>query len=234
MNYKGSVIMTKTYPVIQTDGMKINAEIDAIKLCPLCDHAIDPQYIFGIEVEYQNDKYCCILIFRCTHCEDIFVGRYDWDSSCLDLKYLYPNNIPNIKFESEILDISPQFVKIYSQSQFAEENNLDELAGVGYRKSLEFLIKDFLICQNPHKKQEIVDSSLSDCINSFVKYDKLKIAASRAAWIGNDFTHYEKIHIEYDIEDLKKFIRNTVFWIISELVNLEAKEIKPVHKSKNN
>ena len=40
------------------------------------------------------------------------------------------------------------FVETYSQAIFAEENSLNQLIGIGIRKSLEFLIKDFLISQN--------------------------------------------------------------------------------------
>lgn len=47
------------------------------------------------------------------------------------------------EFDSEIQEISPSFVKIYNQALAAEELNLSEIAGMGYRKSLEFLIKDF-------------------------------------------------------------------------------------------
>ena len=36
------------------------------------------------------------------------------------------------------------FLTIYNQSLSAEDNNLDQIAGIGYRKALEFLIKDYL------------------------------------------------------------------------------------------
>lgn len=41
--------------------------------------------------------------------------------------------------------ISPRFVTIYEQAMRAAQMGYDELVGMGYRKALEFLIKDYLI-----------------------------------------------------------------------------------------
>jgi hypothetical protein len=46
---------------------------------------------------------------------------------------------PNIP--KELIDLSPNFEEIYSQAYLAEKYDLNQIAGVGYRKALEFLIK---------------------------------------------------------------------------------------------
>lgn len=51
-------------------------------------------------------------------------------------------------FDKKIDEISPKFNEIYKQALAAEVSNLNEIAGLGYRKSLEFLIKDIAIQKN--------------------------------------------------------------------------------------
>jgi hypothetical protein len=51
-----------------------------------------------------------------------------------------PFSISEREFSKIIEDISEKFSKIYNQAQNAEISNLDEIAGPGYGKALEFLI----------------------------------------------------------------------------------------------
>lgn len=55
----------------------------------------------------------------------------------------------DVNFSEEIKRISPRFIKVYEQSMIAEENELDEIDGVGLRKALEILVKDYLIDKSP-------------------------------------------------------------------------------------
>ena len=59
-------------------------------------------------------------------------------------------------FDVSISNISDRFVKIYNQALAAETLNYDEIAGMGYRKALEILIKDFLISRNQDNKETII------------------------------------------------------------------------------
>lgn len=214
--------MTKTYKITTQDDLRFGEEItiNEIGLCPLCNHAIDPQFISGIDVECEDDEYCCILIFRCTNCHDIFVTRHDRCNSFSRLEWVYPNNAPMINFTDELKEISPQFIKIYSQAKFAEENSLDELAGIGYRKSLEFLIKDFLIAVQHEDETEIKKKMLGNCIE-LLENPQLKKASTGATWIGNDETHYERRNSDYNINHLKAFIQLTVGLINNEMISKE-------------
>src|SRR5690554_2347535 len=109
------------------------------------------------------------------------------------------------------------FSQIYNEAYFAEQNNLLEICGVGYRKSLEFLIKDYLITLFPSKEKQIKSNTVSNCINLYVEDTRLKSAASRAIWLGNDHTHYEKKWIDKDLNDLKTLIKLTINWIELEI-----------------
>jgi hypothetical protein len=91
-----------------------------------------------------------------------------------------------------------------------------DVAGPGYRKALEFLIKDYAIQLNPGHDDEIRTGQLAAVIRGFLAGDKLIVVSSRAAWLGNDETHYERRWIGKDLQDLKKLINATVHFIAME------------------
>ena len=116
-------------------------------------------------------------------------------------------------FDPAIGEISPTFATIFAQANSAEDHQLDDIAGPGYRKALEFLIKDYGISLNAEKEATIKKSDLMYVIKNFLTGDSLPLVSSRAAWLGNDETHYERRWIDKDLTDLKKHIEATVHFI---------------------
>jgi hypothetical protein len=118
------------------------------------------------------------------------------------------------EFQKNIVTISPVFCEIFQQAALAEENGLKHICGPGYRKALEFLIKDFLIL---HKfkddlktQDEIKRTFLGPVIEKFVDDNRVKQCAKRATWLGNDETHYTRRWEDKDLKDLKSLIMLTV------------------------
>jgi len=122
-----------------------------------------------------------------------------------------------VEFSQSIKSLSPSFCEIFKQSCVAEENSLDQIAGPGYRKSLEFLIKDYLVSykyKDEETKQKTVKQSLlGKCISDHVDENRIKQCAARATWLGNDETHYTRKWNEKNIGHLKELISMTVGWI---------------------
>lgn len=85
-------------------------------------------------------------------------------------------------FEKEIKNISPRFIEIYNQSEMTGCLGLNEVAGCGFRKSLEILIKDYCIVHLSHNEKIIKNENLSDCINRYIDSKNIKECAKRAAW----------------------------------------------------
>ena len=83
---------------------------------------------------------------------------------------------------------------------------------MGYRKALEFLIKDYAKYLGVGK-EDVEKSSLSECINNFIDEPRIKAAALASAWIGNDETHYVKKYEDKNLSDLKEFIECVVYYI---------------------
>lgn len=92
------------------------------------------------------------------------------------------------------------------------------MVGIGLRKALEFLVKDFAISENPGKVDEIQKNLLGACIDKYINDTNVKECAKRAAWLGNDETHYVRKWGNKDIEDLKLLVRLTVNWLESHLL----------------
>src|SRR5690606_17179688 len=161
--------------------------------CPHCHTIVTPK---SMSASIINDKLS--IVFRCNYdnCFEMFTGYY------LKVKHTNPNK-PYFEFEKvsrgeakvesfskEINSISEEFIKIYNQASKDEQYELDLIAGMGYRKALEFLIKDYLISIDKSKELEIKNKYLGNCINEDVSDIKLKEVAKRATWLGNDETHY--------------------------------------------
>ena len=99
----------------------------------------------------------------------------------------------------------------------AEKRDLNEICGLGYRKALEFLIKDYLIKIYPNEEEKIKQNHrLDNVIETYVTDQRVKFLAKRAAWLGNDQAHYTQKWEDKDINDLKSLINTSLYWISAE------------------
>lgn len=206
-------------------------------ICPMCFHSIQP-ILLGNRLHFLNNNGigCLSAFFECTHCNKSFISTYNIKYKEMisstkyyistELLYSAPSHFEKQNFPECISNLSPSFVKIYNQSLEAEHHNLDEIAGIGYRKALEFLIKDFLIFHEHKEMSKVNPTALGNCINTMIDNPQLKIAASRATWLGNDQTHYEQKYTDKDINDLKRLIKLSVNWIEMIFLTDEAENIE--------
>ena len=208
---------------------------DEPELCPLCNHAIQPLTLDISNFKDNRDSWYVACLFLCKHCYQVFlafyrahiVGGKESHFNC-ELLYIGPKRFTEETFEASLTSLSPSFVRIYNQALAAETAGLDEIAGIGYRKSLEFLIKDYLIhCTDDEAEIEKIKAmQLANCIANKVDNSRLKTVASRAVWLGNDETHYVRRFEDKDITDMKNFIKATVYWISMELTTEAALTIE--------
>ena len=78
------------------------------------------------------------------------------------------------------------------------------------------MIKDYLIHREPGKKQSILSALLGTCISEHVDDPRIKECARRAAWLGNDESHYLRKWEGRDVDDLKTLIDLTVHWMLMQ------------------
>ena len=211
-----------------------HVEIDEETSCPICKHSIRPTFVYGsmYKTNQNSDKLC--IIYTCPHCYENFICSYSNHSRpspngphvFSKRTLIAPSKFENQEFAECIQKISPSFVKIYNQASEAEHYNLDEISGIGYRKALEFLIKDFLITHEHKDESKVVSTALGCCIDTMIENPQLKTVASRATWLGNDQTHYEQKYTDNDITDLKRLIKLSVNWIEMIYLTDEAESIE--------
>ena len=198
------------------------------RICPVCETGVDVQVLASYSIEKANNMYFVFILFFCPHCEDCFIGTYTCHAptysyeNVLHLQRLIPKGEDISEFSDNIQQLSPRFVEIYRQSEKAEQWGLSEICGMGYRKSLEFLVKDYAIFLSPTEEDAIKSKQLSPCINDYIDNKRIKSLAKASAWIGNDEAHYTRKHEEYNIENLKAFITAMISFIDSEFAFMSA------------
>lgn len=198
----------------------------AIK-CPFCKMHMIPQFMYlCIQGQDKYNVFC-----QCTNpeCEHSFVSEYRLFKSEYVFTCTAPNASMEIKSFSEIIQgISPSFCEIYNQAYAAQQMNLFQICGVGYRKALEFLIKDYVMSLvGEDEKAGIMRKNLSQCINENINNQNIKSVAERAVWIGNDETHYMRKWETKDVGDLTVLIELTIHWIESEVETKRILEEMP-------
>ena len=181
--------------------------------CPFCHRSIETQPLAYIRFTGDN-----IQIFLKCKCQQSFIGYAIRDSTgYYRIRRLSKGNHKIKTFEKEIKELSPNFVLTYGEAEFAEQENLKQICGAGYRKAFEFLIKDYLIKNNPEDKENIERKQLGKCSKDNIDSTKIKQIAEKAAWLGNDETHYVRKWEDKDLEDLKNLINITVHFVLMEI-----------------
>ncbi len=191
--------------------------------CPICKTKFSSKIFTGCYKYYGDDKGVIYTVCYCGECNSGFLTTYDYKTKRL------LNSVPKCfigkQFEEYISNLSPNFVKIYNQALEAENRNLNEIAGIGFRKAVEFLIKDFAIFNNPADRAKIVAMPLSQCVNSYIYDPTIKNLALKTVWLGNDETHYVRKFTDKDTSDLKNFIDATVYFLNMLFVANQAQEL---------
>jgi len=199
---------------IQTQSGNLLVDVNP-EQCPVCLHAVHPleagAFLIGRSIE---------RVLRCprSQCGRVFIARYQHTQNTpngplYSLREQLPLTIVVSQHNEIIKAVSPDFVAIYAEAEKAELSGLKLICGPGYRKALEFLIKDYVIRSHAGKADEIKRLNLAKCITEYVPDEKVKRVAARGVWLGNDETHYLRKWEEKDVKDPKALIRLTLHWI---------------------
>jgi hypothetical protein len=196
--------------------------------CPICHKSIDALPVFG---KITNNQSRVQVIFQCPDlgCQSLFIGTYDFSKNvnAYTLTDTQPVRHVDAIFTKEISDISPQFATVYNQAIAAESYGLTELTGIGLRKAIEFLVKDYAKARKQGEQEEIQKATLAACISRYVDDNNVKRCVKRAVWLGNDETHYVRKWEDRDVNDLKVLIKLTVNWIENVLLSDEYEKDMP-------
>ncbi len=195
-----------------------SAQVETLLTCPHCFEklAFSPVNISTFDRRV-GESFAVSL--RCLVCQQYAIFEYHIKN--LDITYSGTSTHPyttslvkynyNLQIEvtlpEHIEQVSSEFVSIYKQAAMAEAYGLYDVCGLGYRKSAEFLIKDYAIRLNPDKIDKIKSQPLSQTIKTYLSdFPKLQTLSTATSWLGNDEAHYIRKHTDKDLSDLKRFI----------------------------
>jgi hypothetical protein len=178
--------------------------------CPVCHHHGEMKQL---HTSYTRRDTEIQVVYQCAFagCKSFFIGHYNPREG--GIKSLAPMNVVPNEFQEVVLKLSPTFVSVYQEAYQAQHLGLGHIAGPGYRKAFEFLIKDYAKALDPSKVSEIESSFAGAVVNNYVSDPRIQAVAKRTLWLGNDETHYLRKWSDHDLNDLVTLIRLTVAWI---------------------
>jgi len=207
-----------------------NIKVDIVDNCPHCFKGIKPYIVYKTEFD-EKLKSTVAILFQCPSCQKYFVNEYKpYDAFDNSISAFRSNVVPYtykplIEYDlpEELESVSKTFKEIYMQTLTAEAEGLSQITGIGYRKAIEFLIKDFLISYQKEDADKISKMQLSQAIDK-LESQKIRDLAKASVWLGNDETHYLRKYEDKDVNDMKRFIRALAYFISSEITAREAQE----------
>ena len=208
------------------DKMRREYTVEIPPGCPVCDvasHLLNNNiYSFMVEKsDFSANLYSCYV---CPNCLNAFMTHYttdyvndDDEESVYPITGYSPSPYNKIYIQENIKDFSPRYCTVMTQAALAEQNSLNEICGIGYRKALEIIIKDYSKKHFPDCADKIEKCHLAECIKKYVEDEKIKKLAESAKWLGNNETHYLKEDSAFDLEDMKNYIYGVEAIISAEL-----------------
>lgn len=221
--------MKKQVPVYcLSTGNNQTESVELSSFCPCCGIYLSPHFLYGVRIDYEEETENKVFVLNfCPKCDECFISRhtYNEDEYAYDFHSAAPMTPSKYVFSQNIAELSPNFVKIYNEALAADQLGFSGICGMGYRKALEFLVKDYIIKQNPLLEKTVSSKMLGACINDHLSDNRLKSLAKASAWLGNDETHYSRKHTDFSVKDLKLFINAFVTFIDAELAYQDAENL---------
>lgn len=204
-------------------------DIELPNKCPHCKRLTN-FYFQAINYNKYTQKVESLIKCGYGNCQGFIIAHYENLGNLGKLSHTEPPLFDDIDLPEFAQKISQSFVSIFNEADQAKSRGLNQIAGSGFRKACEFLIKDYaksLITEKDdetvktQKAAEIENKPVGKVVKEFITDTRVQKVAKRAFWIGNDETHYLRIWSDKDINDLIILVKLTLDWI--EIERLSAK-----------
>ncbi|MEN2346518.1 hypothetical protein ABC657_08845 [Lentilactobacillus parabuchneri] len=199
--------------------------------CPICNWPGIQTIIGWTQVherrtQFGQLEYFIVVATMCENCQELCTYELPIlpDETIGSAYRIIPVSNKPVNFSENIKKISEQFINVYNQASKAEEMNLTEIDGMGYRKALEVLVVDYLLKEKEVDKKTAEKTPLSQLIDK-IKNPRIKKTAKASAWIGNDESHYFRSNPQYNVNDMKNWIMAFVYYIEMNLSMDEASKL---------
>lgn len=182
-------------------------KLDKPMLCPICGAYVDSTRVDAKLFSRDVEPSYGIVQYRCTHCTKTYLVAYELNSAERSSRFRF--FLPHLsnEYENEIIsNFSLDFIRYYNQALRSELAGDTEIAAIGYRTAIEFLIKDYAINELGKPREEVVQKKLMSAISEYMGERDLIATADVVRILGNDYTHYERRHPEHDLTLLKQYL----------------------------
>lgn len=190
---------------VKVNGTEKFYNVPKMNKCPHCHNGIAPYVLTTSETDMETRTFA--IIAQCPRCSKYFIMAYKLPFGTnipQPIEYIFTNEIDYKDSTKELKKISERFIDVYTQALISEKYNLDKIASIGFRKSIEILIRDYLINFRKEDRIEILKLSLKDIIKKIPdsKIVDLTLSFNWIKYAESDDDFLEK----KDIEEMKKFI----------------------------
>lgn len=224
---------------VSSTSMK-EKQINIPKLCPRCGTVNNPIF-YTDGLRRFTDGLVGFISCECPACSSwsfiIVHENADDKEKPWNLLTQYPDNYTK-SFDSLLSECSPRFINAYNAAFDSEQNGYYDLAGMGYRASLEILIKDWALKYSGETREKIASYTLNDAIAHFLKNDAAAFAVSDVVRdFGNDFTHWnrpEDFDSQNNLEAVKTYLNIFVNLILLKLQIANPPAGRAHHSDSNN
>lgn len=215
--------------------MDTKFEVQVLDKCPICQYGIDMStcnYTNFHDMHDISKSFNILSVYCCPHCHNGFVvihymnvqkNRFVEKSQSV-----YPTIASSLQADENIRQISPGFYEIYNQCLIAKNEGLNRIYGMGFRKALEKLVKDYSIYGHQKDEKWIRtnrEATLHKCIEKYFKDSDVKTALMACKWLGNNESHYENCNTEEDLQLFEDLIEDTLYYIHREIRHKKAEHI---------
>lgn len=183
--------------------------------CPHCGKDLSVEVLTTIQSPTNSWEYASILCCKfCGKFSYIDVLKPPSTQFCRKSNF-YPQKAI-FDLPEGIEEYYPKFVDIYMQSLNAEALNLKDICGMGFRKALKILVRQYVFDKNPNDIEKFKSYSLSNLIDT-IKNPTIKELSTKLRRLGNDQTHtgYLK-NPDYGVDDIKSFLKALCYYILME------------------
>lgn len=190
--------------------------------CPHCGRDFSAEVLST--VQSPNDDWLFASILACRFCNKfsyIDVAKPPQSRSCKNNNFYPQKVVCDLPYEIETY--YPEFINIYKQSLDAEAANLHDICGMGFRKALEILVRQYVFDKYPNdikKMEKLSIANLTDKIDNPI----IKELSAKIRRLGNDQVHTGQLkNPDYGINDIKNFLQVLCYHILMEKQYEKAK-----------
>lgn len=190
-------------------------------ICPNCGFSLQPIIVDHRLLTYSSTHRLLIISYKGNCCSTPFYATYEYSNLKATLLDIFPH-LKSVTIPKNIKEMSPRFANLYEQSSTAEQNGHLELAGSGYRNSIEILIKDFAIKKLHAPEKDVCKMNLYDSIGKYLQEVNIETSAADVIRVlGNDYTHYQRNYDDIDFVVVKKYLEIFIQQVETKLLLME-------------